>query len=263
MKQIWDLKQSATDPDSLEMYIYGVIKSDSYDYWTDEKIVSETSANHFREELTKYPNAKNINLYVNSNGGLVLEAMGIRSQLKRHSATVTGYVDGFAASAASFILTACDTVKMYSNTMQFLHNALDVCMGNAKEMRKAADNLDAIMVGNRQAYLEKSGGKITEEKLIEILDNETWLTAQECLDYGLCDEIVAKEADMTEAKQMLQQMSKTLEQHISHNNNLAAQLREMATPKQAEPAPIPAPAAPVIVSQTNADKFKAAFSKKG
>jgi len=245
-KPIWELKQAA-DPGTLELYIYGYIEPDYYDWWSGEVVESETSANHFREELAKYPDVKNIVLYVNSNGGDVSEAMAIRNQLKRHPAYVTGYVDGFACSAASFILTACDKVIMYSNTMQMLHLMWMCACGNYKDFRKIADDLEQISIGNRQAYLEKSGGKLTEEQITEILDNESWLTAQQCLEYGLADEIVDEAKDLTEAQQIAQRVNKTLEQQISYNKALVA-MKQQATPKapepptpDPEPAPEPAP----------------------
>lgn len=244
-KKLWELKQS-TSPDTLDMYIYGDVEGDYFDWWEWTMVESETSANHFRTELAKYPDAKQINLYVNSYGGSVYEAMAIRNQLKRHPANKVAYVDGFACSAASFILTACDKVVMYSNTMQMIHNMWNCVCGNATQLRKAADDLDAIMAGNRQAYLEKSNGKITEEKLIELLDDETWLTAAQCVEYGLADEILGQEADLTEAEQMLQKMNKTLKQQLSYNKALAAQYKEMAKgltqkPEPIEPEPTPDP----------------------
>lgn len=237
IKKMWELKQQADNPSTLDMYIYGYIQGDSYDWWTDEVIESETSADHFRNELAKYPDVKQINLYVNSFGGYVYEAMAIRNQLKRHPAHITGYVDGFAASAASFVLTACDEVKMYSNTMQMIHNAENGVFGNSTRLRKAADDLDKIMEGNRQAYLEKSNGKLTEEKLIELLEASSWLTANDCLEYGLCDEVIAEEKDMTEAREMLKQVNKTLEQSINYNKALVALAKEIkqVIPKEPEP----------------------------
>lgn len=264
MKQskIWRLKQQVNDPTTLDIYIYGEIEGDSYDFWSDMKIESDTSANHFKEELAKYSDIKNINLYVNSFGGSVFEAMSIRNQLKRHSATVTGVVDGFAASAASFILTGCDIVKMYSNTTQMLHNMWNVAVGNSKQLRKAADDMDVMMEGNRQAYLEKANGKLTEEKLIEILDNETWLTAEQCLEYGLCDEVIAEEADLTKAKQLLQKLNKTFEQQISYSKNLALQLKELTVVKPKEIIEEQPQKEKEPVQKTNAEKLMAAFKIK-
>ena len=260
IKQTWELKQLANDPTTLDMYLYGDIESGYYDLWNDEEVKSKTSADYFREELAKYPDVKQINLYCNSFGGSVYEAMAIRNQLKRHGATVTGVVDGFAASATSFILTGCDYVKMYSNTMQMLHNMWNIAVGNSKQLRKAADDMDVMMEGNRQAYLEKSNGKLTEEKLMEILDGETWLTAAQCLEHGLCDEVIAEEVDLTNANQLVQKMNTTLEQKIDRNKNLVAQLKEFAVENK-EPAqkidPVLEP-----VQKTNAEKLTAAFNKK-
>ncbi|WP_246208738.1 head maturation protease, ClpP-related [Anaerotalea alkaliphila] len=232
------------------------------------QVESETSADHFRSELGKYPDVNQINLYVNSFGGSVFEAMAIRSQLKRHAATVTGYVDGFACSAASFVLTACDKVVMPSNTMQMIHNAWNYVAGNAKELRKAADDLEKIMEGNRQAYLEKSAGKITEEKLMELLDSESWLTAAECLEYGLADEVTLGEVDLTNAKAMLEQRNKTLEQKINYNKALAAQIRAMQEPsvqepkpQASEPEPSPAPS-PESEPENKAKKLMAALFRQ-
>lgn len=241
-KKIWVTLKQAVAPDTLEMYIYDYIQSGYYDWWTDEYIESETSANYFKEELAKYPDAKFINLYVNSNGGDIMEAMAIRNQLKRHSAYKTGYVDGFACSAASFILTGCDKVVMYSNTMQMLHNMWTYALGNYKELRKAADDLEQISIGNRQAYLEKSNGKMTEEQIIEILDNESWLTAQQCLELGLADEIVAEEKDLTSAQQIAQKVNRTLEQQINYNKALVALRQSVNSKKELEPVdPEPEP----------------------
>ena len=250
-KAIWEIKQSV-QPNAIDMYIYGNVEGDTYDWWTDEKIESETSANHFRNELAKYPNASQINIYINSYGGSVFEGTAIYTQLKRHSAQKTVYVDGFACSVASVIAMAGDKVIMPPNTMMMIHNAWNIVYGNARELRKAADDLDTIMEGNRQAYLEKAQGKISEEKLIELLDNETWLTAKQCLEYGFCDEIAGHEADLTQAQQMLQKVNKTIEQNINYNKAIAAQLREMVeTPKEPTNPQEPTPEEPTPEHKQN------------
>lgn len=228
-KRIWELKQS-TQANTLDMYLYGDVEGDGYDWWSGEDIESETSANHFRQELAKYPDAKEINIYINSYGGSVFEGTAIYSQLKRHPAQKTVYIDGFACSVASIIAMAGDKVIMPKNTMMMIHNAWSCAWGNATQLRKAADDLDTIMEGNRQAYLQKSNGKLTEEKLIEMLDAETWLTAEQCVEYGFADEIQENEKDLTQAKQMLQKVNKTLEQNLNYNKYLAASLQEMSKP---------------------------------
>lgn len=252
-------KQSAEIPSSLDIYIYGDIEGDDYNWWTGETIESETSANHFKKELAKYPNATQINLYVNSCGGYVYEAMSIRNQLKRHPAHITAYVDGIAASAASFILTGCDEVKMYSNTMQMVHNMLSYCYGNSTELRKEADNLDKMMEGNKMAYLEKSNGKLTMDKLTELLDGETWLTAQDCLEYGLCDEIIEENVDLDAANKMVQKINNSFQQKIKYNQMIQKMFKEQAEqPEQHEPNP-----SDTTKQLTNYDRLKQLFKKKG
>ncbi len=251
-KRIWELKQ-AIEPNTLELYIYGDVEGDYYDWWNNREVKSETSANFFREELAKYPNATQINIYINSYGGSVFEGTAIYNQLKRHPAQKTIRIDGFACSVASVIAMAGNVI-MPRNAMMFIHNALNSAWGNSKQLRKAADDLDVIMQGNRQAYLEKSNGKISEEKLIELLEAETWLTAQQCFEYGFCDEVLGQEVDLTAANQMLQQMNKTLEQQLSYNKALSAQFKELA-PIQKTPEPRVPPNDPEPPKERMSNRF--------
>lgn len=234
-KQLWELKQSA-DPGRLELYIYGDVEGDGED-WFGQVQRSETSANHFREELGKYPEAQEIWLYINSNGGSVFEGTAIYNQLRRHPARKTVYIDGFACSVASVIAMAGDRVIMPRNAMMMIHNAYMITCGNAAELRKAADDLDAINRGNRQAYLQKAGDKLTEEALVAMLDAETWLTADQCVQFGLADEYAKQDADMSEASAVLQKAALNLDQRIHLHKALAAQLQELAKPPSLPPLP--------------------------
>lgn len=173
----------------LDIYLYSDVEPAYTDWWTGERC-DEGSAEHFRELLEKNRSAARINLYVNSNGGDVKEGYGIYAMLKRHAAHKTAYVDGIAASIASVICMACDEVRMYRNSMLYIHNMETGVWGNAQELRKAADDLDKMMEGNRQIYLAKAGEKLTEEALRQMLDGGTWLTAAEAQGYGLCDTVI-------------------------------------------------------------------------
>lgn len=218
----FDFKQQAGTPDTLELYIYSDVVADGRDWWTGQKIESETSADFFRNKLAEYKNVKLINLYINSSGGSVREGYGIYAQLKRHEAFKTVYVDGFANSIASIIAMAGDKIVMYVNSVMGIHNMMDGCFGNAAEHRKVADNIDSMMEGNRRVYMERSGGKISLEKLTELLDAETILTAEECLEYGFCDEISRQIADPEKVAGAMQRI----------NADMAAQVKYFATLKQ-------------------------------
>lgn len=186
--RLWELRQEAERPGVLQLYIYGYVEPDYWD-WFDEKVENETSANHFREELAKYPNIAEIEIYINSLGGDVVEGTAIYNQLRRHPAHKTVYVDGFAASIASVIAMAGDEVVMPANTLMMVHNMTWGVYGNPAQLRKAAEDLDVINGTGREAYLLKAGEKLSREKLTEMMDAETWLPARECVELGLADKI--------------------------------------------------------------------------
>jgi len=229
LKRIWEFKQAA-QVDALDLYLYGDVEDIAIDWINYDYVQSENSAKFFREELSKNPDVKQINIYINSYGGSVFEGTAIYNQLKRHAAQKTVYIDGFACSVASIIAMAGDKIIMPKNAMMMIHNMWNIVMGNSKELRKAADDLDTISEGNRQAYLQKAGDKLTETKLIEMLDAETWLTAEQCIGYGLADEYAEKEADLTKSKKLLKKVNLSIAQHIEFNKSLAAQLRETIEP---------------------------------
>ena len=226
MTRMWELKQSA-NLEEVDLYIYKEIEGDYYDWWKDEIVESETSANHFKNELEKYSNVSQINIYINSNGGSVYEGTAIYNQLKRHPAHKTVYIDGFACSIASVIAMAGDEIIMPRNALMMVHNMMMGVFGNSKEIRKAADDLDVINAAGRQAYLMKAGEKLSEEKLVEMMEAETWLTAEQCIEFGLADKFAEKDADMAKAKEILQKSNMGLEQRINIQKSLAAQLREL------------------------------------
>jgi ATP-dependent protease ClpP protease subunit len=177
-------------PNSYDMYIYDdVTARGRFDWSTWKELESETSNKFFREKLAQIPGDATINLYINSNGGEVKEGVGIYNQLKRHGATVNGVVDGNAYSVAFLILMACDHRTMNLGTSALVHNMWTIVAGNANDLRKEADALDKLMESNRQIFLDACGGKITEEKLMELMDAETFLTPDECLEYGFIDEV--------------------------------------------------------------------------
>lgn len=194
----WELRQEAARPNVLQLYIYSYVEPNGYDWWTDEVIESETSAQHFREVLAQYPNATEIEIYINSLGGDVVEGTAIYNQLRRHPAHKTVYVDGFAASIASVIAMAGDEVVMPANTLMMVHNMSMRVFGNPSQLRKAADDLDVINSTGREAYLQKAGDKLSRERLVEMMDAETWLPARECVELGLADRIADEVSPNTE-----------------------------------------------------------------
>ncbi len=203
MKRMWELKQAADNVP--ELYIYGDVEGDGYG-WFGETIESETSAKHLREALAGHPDAPELRIYINSYGGSVFEGTAIYNRLRRHPAKKTVYIDGFACSIASVIAMAGDEIVMPPNTLMMIHNMSMAAWGTASQLRKAADDLNVINMAGRAAYLERAGGKLDEETLVQMMDAETWLTAQQCVAYGLADRIAEKNADMRQAREILEKV---------------------------------------------------------
>lgn len=208
---------------------YGAFNWETWNY--DE---SETSAEYFRKQLEEIPDTGTIELHVNSNGGSVKEGVAIYNQLKQHKAKKICYVDGFAYSVASVICMACDKIIMGQGTSMLIHNmAMEVC-GDAKTLRKCADDLDVLMESNRKIYMERVKN-LTEDQLIEMMDKETFLTPEQCLEYGFCDEIGTKAADQSQITQQNRIMIQQLQRQIRSFQSFREEMKKIA-PEEKPPA---------------------------
>lgn len=173
---------------SADIYIYGDIVS----YEWDE---SDVSAFGFKKELDELGDISELNVHINSLGGSTYQALTIYNLLKQHKAKINVYIDGIAASAASIIAMAGEKVYMPKTSMMMIHNCWTWATGNAKELRKTADDMDKIAVAYKAAYLSKIS--IDEEKLDTLLDEETYLTAEECINMGFADELIEVKKEET------------------------------------------------------------------
>ena len=176
-KTIWNIVKN--DDKNAELILYGDINES---FWGDT-----ISAKEVTEHLADL-DVENINVYINSNGGVVDTAIAINNALRRHKAKVTVNIDGIAASAATLITCAGDTVRMPKNALFMIHNPSTIAMGDSEEMRKKADVLEKYKNSITETYLQKVN--IDKEKLSELMDNESWLSAEEALKYGFIDEII-------------------------------------------------------------------------
>ncbi|WP_446898835.1 head maturation protease, ClpP-related [Clostridium sp. LBM24168] len=178
-KKFWKFN-AKENSDEGELLLYGDISDSTW--WGDE-----ITPKNFKEELDSLGDIKTLNVYINSGGGDVFAGQAIYSMLKRHSATVNVYVDGLAASIASIIAMAGDNVKMPKNAMLMVHNPWSFGMGNANDFRKLADDLDKVRESMISVYEDKTG--MEKEKIVELMDAETWMTAEEAVEFGFADEI--------------------------------------------------------------------------
>lgn len=176
-KKFWTFQ--AKGDKSGDLLLYGEISSVSW--WGDEVTPKE-----FKKDLDALGDIDTLNIYVNSPGGDVFASQAMVSMLKRHSAEKNVYIDGLMASAATFFV-GVGKVYMPSNSMIMVHNPSTIVWGNATDMRKVADDLDKIRESMLAIYREKTGK--TDEEIIALLDAETWMTAEEAVEYGFADEL--------------------------------------------------------------------------
>jgi ATP-dependent Clp endopeptidase proteolytic subunit ClpP len=134
-----------------------------------------------------------ITLRINSPGGDVWDGLAILNSLRNHRATVNVVIDGLAASAASFIAMAGDTVVMSPNSVMMIHEASGLCLGNAADMRELADLLDKTSANIADIYSRKTGRPASEHRAA--MRNETWYSDQEAVDAGLADSVLGSEPE--------------------------------------------------------------------
>lgn len=191
-KKFWNFK--SLDKNQGELTLYGEISNETW--WGDEVTPKE-----FKADLDNLGDIGTLNIYINSPGGDVFAGQAIHSMLKRHPSHKNVYIDGLAASIASVIAMSGDTIFMPKNAMMMIHNPWTIGMGNAIEFRKLAEDLDKIRESLVAAY--EGHSTLTRDEIIELMDEETWLTATECEEYGFCDVV-------EEEKQLVASIDKTL-----------------------------------------------------
>lgn len=167
------------------LYIFGNISS----YPWREK---DRDAYGIVKELQELE-ADEIHVHINSNGGSVAEGLAIYNVLKSHNAKVYTYNNGFACSAASVIFMAGDERVAFTASLFMFHHAWSSAQGNAAEFRKQADALDTITQASVKAYMEKI--TISKEELMNLMDNEIWVSSEKALEYGFATKIYEEKSE--------------------------------------------------------------------
>ena len=173
MTKTWYNMTAAEGETSAEISIYDAIGS------------FDVNAKQFVDEL-KEINADTINLRINSPGGSVIDGNAMFNALQRHPAKVITHIDGLAASMASVIAMAGDEVHMADNALLMIHNPWTFSMGDADELRADADLLDKMSASILSSY---GRSQYEVDELKNLMDEETWFTAQEAFDAGFVDHI--------------------------------------------------------------------------
>lgn len=163
---------------TADLYFYGEIVSDWWGAWDDLDQYPEA----IRDFLTEHE-GKDLNIYVNSGGGSVFAGLAIYNMLLRHKGKKTVYVDGIAASIASVIALAGDEIIIPSNAFMMIHKPTLSCSGNADDLRKTAEDLDAVETGIINVYKTHLAEGADIEAVKELVAAETWLNGEEAAKY--------------------------------------------------------------------------------
>ena len=170
---------------TCDLYFYG----DIVDSWSGAWDDTDQYPQAIKEFLDEAKD-KNINIYINSGGGSVFAGMAIYNMLKRHKGYKTVYVDGLAGSIASVIALAGDKIVIPKNAYMMIHKPWCTCGGNANDFREMANTLDKVEQGILNVYKDNLSSEMLYDEIIEMVNNETWLTGEEASKYFANVEIV-------------------------------------------------------------------------
>ncbi len=152
--------------------------------WFDDDVTPQL----FKDELNS--GTGDITVWINSPGGDCVAAAQIYNMLSNYKGKVTVKIDGIAASAASVIAMAGDTVLVSPVSMLMIHNPATIAFGDHAEMQKAIDMLSEVKESIINAYVLKTG--LSRPKLSHLMDAETWMDANKAVELGFADEIMVR-----------------------------------------------------------------------
>lgn len=167
-----------------ELLLYGAISSQQ-SWWEDR-----VTPGKFNEELAALGDVSEIIVRINSGGGDVFAANAIFTRLKDCSAKITVKIDGWAASAATIIAMAGDTIKIAKNGVFMIHDPAMTVWDTftAEDFEKMAEELKVIKQSIVNTYAMKSG-RDTQD-IEQLMSVETWWTGEDAVSNGFCDEIM-------------------------------------------------------------------------
>ena len=188
MKKFWNWKNHRIrNQDSGEeilervLSLNGTIAEES---WFDDDVTPQM----FKDELNAGDG--NITVWINSPGGDCIAAAQIYNMLTDYKGRVTVKIDGIAASAASVIAMAGDTVLVSPVSMIMIHNPATMAFGDREDLSKAMDMLDSVKESIMNAYVVKTG--LSRNKLSAMMDAETWMDARKCVELGFADAMLTR-----------------------------------------------------------------------
>ena len=214
MRTWYNFKQTDTDPAVLSIF--------------DDIGAFGVSAKSFLNDLAS-AQGDSVRVEINSPGGDVFAGLAIYNGLRNSGKKVNVRVLGLAASAASLVAMAGDTIEMPENSFMMVHNPWGFAMGGASDMRDTADMLDKLGVSLASTYAKRTGK--SAEEITALLDAETWMSAAEAVDAGFATAVIS-EVPVKAAFDL---------DRLPANVRAAYTSAKASAPAPA-PAPVPAPA---------------------
>ena len=145
------------------------------------------SAKNFRDDLSRVGKNESLHVHINSDGGDIIAGLEIYNTLLAHEGNVRVSIGALAASMASVIAMAGDQISIAENGFLMIHDPWSLIMGDAEEMRKAADTMDKMKASIVKAYQRQSG--LDADEISQLMADESWLDAGEALDKSFVDSI--------------------------------------------------------------------------
>ena len=186
----WIKNEDESVPDmGRTLFLNGMISDET---WYGDEVTPQL----FKDELNA--GNGNITVWINSPGGDVFAAAQIYNMLRDYKGSVTVKIDGIAASAASVIAMAGDTVCVSPVAMMMIHNPATMAMGETRDMQKAIAMLNEVKESILNAYEFKTG--LTRARLSHMMDDETWFNAKKAVELGFADKILFSSDETDEEK---------------------------------------------------------------
>ena len=190
VKRCWNI--ASVSDDEGEIILYGDVESQQpVGWWTGEPVPGMfITPEGFMEDLEAVKNKSKITVKLNSCGGDLYTGIAIHNAIKALPANVTVIVEGIAASAASVIMCAGDTVQVYPGSLVMIHEpactVIDYC--NRDDLKQIIKMLEAGIDAAAAVYNQKTG--IEVDTLKSMMHKETWMTGQEAVDKGFANELI-------------------------------------------------------------------------
>lgn len=189
-----------------------------------------------------------IEVNIASNGGDLFAASEIYTMLKDDPRNVTVNIQGLAASSASIIAMAGDEINIAPTAQMMIHQVWSNTQGNADDMRSSADSLDSADQAVVNAYAMKTG--LDSESILSMMQQETWMNAQEAVDKGFADKIMF----VDEKQPQLVNATHTIPNHEAINKFLTMMMAKSSVDKP-KPAETKADSKPTLREQKLAFLF--------